>query len=383
MLEPGDADYWTHLGLYKQWGADDSGNHRAIYYLQRATRTNPRSAELWADLAGADQASGNTAGALEAYREAQRNYPISSKVAWEYGSFLVYNRNFSQGYAEIKRALLVNPGLAPSAVSECWRVNPDITSILDRVLPAQANYYRAAMDFFLSRHLLEPAVAVWNRQLTLGRPTEMAQAVLLVNALIDHNLMPGAERTWQQALKATHWPQDRTNRDSLIFNGGFEHEITNGGFGWRENLTSDVRFGVDRYVVHSGSAALRIDFEGKTNVNFQNLFQLVPAEPRKRYRFSAYVRTQKLSTDQGVRFKLFDPRHPSDVHILTPNLTGTNSWTLVRSDVETGSNTNLLEIELTRSPSWKFDNKIHGTVWVDDISLAPIQTQGKSKSIWK
>jgi hypothetical protein len=32
----------------------------------------------------------------------------------------------------------------------------------------------------------------------------------------------------------------------------------------------------------------------------------------------------------------------------------------------------LLIIALRRVPSWKFDNKLRGTVWVDDVSLVPV-----------
>ncbi len=64
--------------------------------------------------------------------------------------------------------------------------------------------------------------------------------------------------------------------------------------------------------------------------------------------------------------EIVDPRHTSQVQIVTPDVAGTNPWTLVQTDLVTGSQTQLLRITLRRIPSWKFDNKLSGTVWVDD-----------------
>jgi hypothetical protein len=41
----------------------------------------------------------------------------------------------------------------------------------------------------------------------------------------------------------------------------------------------------------------------------------------------------------------------------------------VKADVLTGPDTSLLKIILRRKPSWKFDNKLSGTVWVDDVAM--------------
>ena len=92
------------------------------------------------------------------------------------------------------------------------------------------------------------------------------------------------------------------------------------------------------------------------------------------------MRTEEISTDSGVRFEIIDIRHPSEVQIVTPNVTGTNPWTLVQADVLTGPETNLLKIALRRIPSWKFDNKLSGTVWVDDVRLTPAQVSPKDSS---
>jgi tetratricopeptide (TPR) repeat protein len=375
-LEPGNARYWAHLGLYWQLDMDHQNIQKAIAYFQRAALTDPRSAQRWMNLADAYREAGEPARAEQAYERAQEVYPISADVSWRYGGFLLSHHLLSHGEAEIRRALLIEPSLAAGAVAEIWSANPNVTAMLDKVLPAQSADYLAAQDFFLSQQLLDPALAVWNRQFSLGLAARMADEIPLVNALIDHDRLADARRVWEQALRATSWPRDR-RVDSLVFNGGFEHPIANGGFDWREIPTSAARFSFDSGRAHSGSRSLRIDFDRTTNLDFQGLLQYVSVSPASRYRFSAYLRTERLSTDSGIRFAVFDPHHPSELRVLTPSRVGTSPWKAVETDIVTGRDTDLLEIALRRMPSAKIDNKLGGTVWVDDVALEPVGPAAK------
>ena len=153
------------------------------------------------------------------------------------------------------------------------------------------------------------------------------------------------------------------------FNGGFEHDLLNGAFDWREDPVPGTAFSADRDVVHAGSRALRITFDGSANPDFRNLWEFVPVEPRTGYHFSAYLHVEGISTDSGIRFAVFDN---AALQVLTPEFVGSHPWSLVEADVVTGPQSHLLMIALRRLPSWKFDNKLRGTVWVDDVSLVPV-----------
>jgi type IV pilus assembly protein PilF len=379
-LEPDNAGYWEHLGLYKQWDLVNGDPRQAVRYLERATQINPRSDRAWMELASADEALGDRTGARQAYEKAQADHPISSDVAWRYGSFLLRQGVFVAGFAEIRRALVTDPTLATSAISECWQASPNIGAILDEALPAKSDYYLTAINFLLSQKQFEAALAVWNRLLTLKQPITMAQAIPLVDALMDQNRMDEADQIWQQALEATNWPHNRNEKGQLVFNSGFEHGLVNGGFGWRELPVSGARFSFDSRVRHSGTRSLRIDFDGSANLDFQHVLQYVPVQSKTRYRFSAYVRTEKISTDSGIRFAIYDPRHPAKVQVLTPTMVGTNPWAPVNTGIVTAADTDLLVIALRRIPSWKFDNKLAGTVWVDDVSLVPVEQVSKGNA---
>src|SRR5713226_5365230 len=52
-LEPGNAEYWGRVGISRQWDLSPGGIHEAVRYLQKATQVNPRSSDLWMELADA------------------------------------------------------------------------------------------------------------------------------------------------------------------------------------------------------------------------------------------------------------------------------------------------------------------------------------------
>jgi len=377
-LEPGNAQYWGRLGLYYQWNLENRNLPDAIHYLQRATEINPRSAPLWMDIAALYEAQGDPAATKQAYEMGRRDFPVSPEVAWNYGSFLLRQRNFPSAFAVLRYALMNDSSLEASALSECWHVDPDVAAITDNLLPRQGPYYVRAIRYFLSQHQTDAALFTWTRFLTLSQPVSMLDAIDLINNLMNENRVNDAQQVWNQALQRSAWPRDANENHSLVFNAGFEHYFLNGGFDWRELPISGASYNFDNSVVHSGHRSLRVAFDGSANLNFQHLYQYVPFVSHQRYRFRAYLCTEEITTDSGIRFEIFDPRHQNEVDVSTPDILGTNKWTPVQIDFESGSATHLLEILLRRKPNVGFDNKLRGIVWVDDVSLVPIADATKN-----
>jgi hypothetical protein len=87
------------------------------------------------------------------------------------------------------------------------------------------------------------------------------------------------------------------------------------------------------------------------------------------YRFHAFIRTEALTTDQGIRFRISDTEVPARLDEVFGQFTGSNPWASVDHDLVVAPKTRLLRIEVIRQPSLKFDNKIGGLAWIDDLKL--------------
>lgn len=371
QLERGNAQYWERLGLYNELNLGQRDQSRTADYLRRAAQIHPRSERPWLELAALDEEQGDFSAAKRAYEMAQSDFPISPDVAWRYGSFLLRRGDLSAGFAALRRAIDKDPSLEASALAESWAVDPGADSIADAVLPQKAAYYVRAIRYFLLQKQTGVAFAMWTRLLKLNQPVAMSDAIDLINDLVSEGRINEAHHVWQEALQRSAWP-DSASGTSVLFNGGFEQDVLNGGFDWRELPVNGASYYLDSSVLHSGHRSLRITFDGAANIHFQHIFQYVYVASHQRYQFLAYLRTEGIPAGNGIQFDIFDPLHPEELQILTRALTGNNGWTPVRVDFESGADTQLLEILLCRAPEPVFDNQLRGIVWVDDVSLVTI-----------
>jgi Tetratricopeptide repeat len=377
-VEPGNAAVWDKLGLWEMGNFERPDPAQAIRDLQVAARMNPHSDRIWMDLAEAYEWRGDMTNARACFERAEYAHPDSAEVAWRYGSFLLRAGNRGDAYRKFRQALKIDSGLTRNVISECSRDSGNVGRIFNEALPRNADQYLDAINYFVSEHQADSALAGWNQLIGLRQPLPLRRALPLLDALIDLGRTGEAHRAWEQALEASGWPRDPGGATSAVFNGSFEHDPANGGFDWWMSAPAGTAFDFDSSVFHGGRRSLAIRFEGTTNVDFKNLQQAVFVQPGQIYMFSAYLRTDHVSTDSGIRFDLID--NHSRTHYLTPDFVGTHPWTLVSEHIAAGPETHLLWIVLRRLPSEKFDNKLRGTVWIDDVSLVPLSAEAKAAS---
>lgn len=370
-LEPGNADAWDRLGRFQQWDFQDPDPEAALLDYQRAVREEPQSPYYWIDLANAYEQTGDIPRASEAYERARADYPISAEVAWQYGNFLLRQGHTDEGLKQVRRAVGSDSTLLPLAISRVWLSTHDVNVLLNVVLPLDVGAYFKALDFFQSIHETGSALVVWNRLLSLGKPFPPNSAFSFLDSLIGEDRSEDARKVWLEALHPSGTSHNFQRGNSLIWDGGFTQDFAEGGLGWRWRPSTGVSIDFDAPRVSDGTRSIRLDFGGGNNTDLGAPFQFVPVEPNRLYRFHAYMRTQGITTESGPRFLITDPNHPNSVSVATTGLTGSNPWTPEDADVSTGSQTHFLLVQLYRSPSRLFENKLAGTVWIAEISLVP------------
>jgi tetratricopeptide (TPR) repeat protein len=371
-LIPGDGSAWDRLGRLRQWDFMNSDLPGAIDDYQKALHDDPRSAHFWMDLASAYEASADNARAREAYRQAESVYPASAEVAFHFGNFLLREEEYPAAYAELRRAAHSDPSLLPTAISRAWRSSEDVDELLNDLLPPDTEAYLQALDFFASIHKAEPGLAVWQRLVALGKPFPLDRVSSFFEELISADRADEARVAWFQALVAAGLPHDEPANQNLVWDGGFAHDFTNTGLDWRWTPLPNAQMSVDPESAPNGSRAIRIDFNGGSNLSILAPAQFVPVKPGQRYHFHAYMRTEGITTESGMRFNITDPNHGDALSVQSDNFTGSHPWTPVEADFETGPSTHFILVQLFRAPSKLFENKIEGTVWIADLAVTPL-----------
>ena len=148
-----------------------------------------------------------------------------------------------------------------------------------------------------------------------------------------------------------------------LANVRFEDAPNGGPFDWTMTPSAGVE------VLRKGG--LEIRFLGTSNVDFSNVSQFT-AVSSGRYRFSAEIDAQDVTTDQGPFFHIFDPANPRTLSVESSPVKGTLARSWITLDVPVGPGTQALQIQIERRPSQKFDNKIAGTLHVYQVSLLPV-----------
>jgi tetratricopeptide (TPR) repeat protein len=370
-LEPENAAAWDTLGRFQQLDFVAGDPNQAIIAFQKAIHDNPLSAYYWMNLAGAYESVGDVDHARDAFSHAREVYPLSAQVAWNYGNFLLRQQQLAEGYAEIQLAVRSDPALLPLAISRTWRSNHDVNTLLNQVLPADQEAYFQALDFFASAQQAEAGLTVWQRLISLGKPFSLPHSFQFLDELIREDRAADAVRVWRQALVAASVSNQEPQNGSVIWNGNFAGDFTNGGLGWRWNNPIGTSIDFDAAMGEGKGRSVRLDFGGGNNPDVTQPLEFVPVEPSHTYHFRGYLRTESISTESGMRFFIYDPHHQGAVDLETENLTGTHLWSPAELQVVTAPETHFLVVSLCRNTSRLFDNKLSGTVWIADLTMFP------------
>ena len=371
-LEPRDARNWYLLGRYWQYNLENPDTPKAIRAYQASLAVNPASADTWLDLAMAYESEDKIPAARDAFLHARKAYPLSAEGAWRYGNFLLRQGQLHPAFLEIRHSVEVDPNRGAEAFSRSLRADPDVDEILNEVLPPVSRVYVDVIRDQASDGKTDIAFKVWERLASLHPRLSLQDVFVFVDILKQKKQIQDASRVWDQAVGFAGFSDLQGPAGSVLWDGGFESGITGGGFSWRIPANSPaLQFRLDTQEKHSGKQSLRVIFTGKSNVTFMDLCHYVPVQPDTNYEFSAWARTKALTTDQGVRFRLQPVGDENASAALTSEIHGTQPWTLLKKSWTSGKDTQQVQVCLTRLPSNVGDDKVQGTVWIDDVALVP------------
>ena len=380
QLEPGNARNWFLLGRYVQYSFEDADPRRAISSYIKSLEIDPRATSTWLELAAAYESEGNEVAARNAFVNAKRTYPLSAEASWRYGNFLLRQGELEPAFAEIRHSVEADPGRATEAVSRCLRVEPDTNVILDRVLPAKGDIYMTVMGALARDRQTDNALKTWARIVAMHPKIVLSSDVFeLVMQLRETGRQREAHQVWVQAVELAGLAQLEGPRNSMVWDGGFESDVTGPAYAWHFAKTSrSAQIGFDAQEKYSGKRSLRLSFDGSSDIAFEDVCQIVPAEAGRAYELSVWMKSKDVTTDQGVRIELRSVIAGGNGAVTT-DIRGTQPWTRFATVWPATKEGQEVQICLRRYPSDQEDNKIRGTVWVDDVALTPIPKSGAKK----
>jgi tetratricopeptide (TPR) repeat protein len=370
-LEPRNYEYWQRLGQYEEGNLENQDFDLARKYFQKAIALNPGATDSWMGLGEIEEASGNFAEAQAAYLQAKKSYPSSSEPAWRYGNFLIRRGKQTQAYAEIRRALEADPKLAAQAFTRVYRFNPDINEIFNAVLPADPAVYLEVVLEAVNQKQLTVAKAAWARLIALHPKLSIQDIDMLVSRLGLAGELSEARRIWDEGTATMDLPPFYRRENSVVWDPSFESDVNGYSFTWHHQpMVQQVAIALDKTERHSGAQSLRLSFDGKHNPKLDAACTFAAVQPGGNYEFSGWIKTNKITTDHGIGFRLRSVED-TGIPVSTQEIHGTNPWTLVSQGWVAGPHTQTVEICVIREQGYDTDIHISGKAWIDDVNLVP------------
>lgn len=346
------------------------GFHALTPVFVAAMERNSASPFRWCDVGEAFEATGDRERAEYCYRRAATLGPGDANILYAIADYYARIQDSARAVPPLAAILRLSTGdrvLTENVFAYLERVEARKNGLLEQAIPNE-NAGRAYLRYLIGEDDAVAASEVW----TLARKRGYDDDTLTVDYtafLLNRKQFDSAARVWSAHFAD---PRDGDSKSPLVFNGGFEREFTGGALDWRFEGVNGVTMQRDRLSSSEGDYSLRLEFSGNDNPDFHHLSQLVLVPPG-RYRFEAQMRTDKITSDEGVRFRIQAAESKLSLSVETPALAGTNDWQQTTATFEVPPGVRMLSVQLERRRSIRIDNQLTGTVWIDAVKLTKLQ----------
>ena len=244
----------------------------------------------------------------------------------------------------------------------------NVSDVLRFGLPQNQRPALAFLSYLIRNGKLDDAQLLWRWMLTRNF-ADAHGASEYVSFLLAKRQAGDAATAWKDYLGPRAGGYGESD---YVFNGGFETESSGSQLDWRVEPTDGVEVARDNVKPDAGQWSLRVRFDGKHNVTDTGVRQTVVLR-RGSYRFRARIRTEGLTTDKGIRFRIAPVGRGQSAEQNRNDWLGTNSWSTVEIPFSVSVDEAVYVIQFVREPSLKFDSLIAGTLWIDEVRIKHAQ----------
>ena len=350
-------------GYRQLWDGTPEQVRASVETLRRAVFENPASAYRWLDLADALLQNGRVKQASYCYRRAVELGPTSPPILFRAASFHLTAKEEAHGLSLMSRILEQIRSYDQPIFSFYGALGLPTEQVLQQGIPRRAGPARSYLLFTLRHNNGRGAGVIWQWLSARGFADEQTLGTHIDFLLEAKEYGKAAEVFASYAHESSGYV-----KGNEVFNGGFEREPLGVALGWRIRNSSNVNVERDAEISQTGRWSLRVRFNGRENVSFSDVTQQLALDPG-RFRFSADLRTKEITTDQGVGFRIFCAEAPARLDTRTQTVAGSTEWRTLRASFTVSQKCRLVTLAAVREKSWKFDNKIAGTAWIDNVLI--------------
>ena len=333
----------------------DQQPEKAADYFRQAIARNVLFIDAWLRLAECQAATGNEVNARATLAfVARMTDPV---LRWKWPQMVLASQlGMNDRFYRNANDLLTRRTLEQDTLQLLHtHLDGDPSAVLEILEPQNLTAY---LEWLMRWGMAEGSLVVW-QAMTKNQSPDENLALRYAHFLLGHKRIDQSVEIWKQY----------TGGGGLT-NPGFEDRITSRGFDWRIATEKEGNWELKRVYSESaqGNYAIRIKFNGRSNIAFHHLYQIVAVSPNTRYRLRYAWKAMGITTDQGPFLEIlgYDKR---GVYATGTMMTGTHRWHDGSIDFTVPDDCHAVVVRLRRKTSMRFDSKIRGKLWVDDFRL--------------
>lgn len=338
--------------------------------LQTVTR-DPASPQHWCELGEALARAGDFTAAEYAYLRGGELGPHSPAILLDLGDFYVNAGKYRLALPYLSELLKISREPADGYMANVFEyyATMDVRGKgwFDAAIP-DGEAARAWLNYIIFYNKDRSVTDLWEWAVSRGFVDD-GTTVSYTNFLLRREQFDAAALAWAKHFRGRGYD---CIGSSCIFNGDFEHEPSGGPFDWHVDEAKGITAERDRVTRYEGQYSLRLDFTGNDNPFYQGVKELVAVEPG-RYRLEGYVRTSRITGDEGIRFRANGTTRTQSIQAETPAAGGTEGWKRLSAEFLVPEGVRELDVRVIRRKSLRIDNQITGTAWIDSVRLTRLR----------
>ena len=326
----------------------------ALNLFRRAVSKNFCHLDAWLKMGEIEATRGNRRKAMDILKFTDQVAPNVYSWKWRQ-TLLAHNLGLEQIFLRNINYLIPFPKSRQNALFMLDQAyGEDSAQILETL--AHDNYI-SYLYWLLGGRRVDDAQTVW-QALDDHEKEQPALLSRYVHFLLHNKRVADAKAVWRQA---GHFG---------IINPKFEEAMINQGFGWRFfNPKTEASMIKRKYLLQSEREyVLQVTFSGQQNLGFSHFFQILPADPGKKYRIGWDWKSRQLTTDQRPFIEIYG-FECKGLYVRGSMLPGSTDWHEAAIEFEVPEDCEAVGIRLRRLPSKRFDSKISGMLWMDNFSM--------------
>jgi hypothetical protein len=344
--------------LYGRRAFLEGRTEAAERYFERAISQNVLYVEAWLRLAETQMSRGQDAFARQVSTTLEELTQQVARWKWDQ-ALLARELGQEEIFTETINLLVSDSRRGNDAL---WlletHLDRETPAVVDRLVPEnRETYFRWLMRW----RRAEDAILAWKALAPEKRADETLR-LSFIHFLVGNDRLAFARQLWMPS-----------GDPPGVTNPGFEEPLTRMGFDWRFTDRED-EWSIRQTSVraHSGRKALEVRFYGSSNSYFAHLYQMVPVSPGAAYRLTYWWKALQITSDKGIFVEVVG-KDCRGLNERGPMIVGSQDWRQVSVDFETPEDCLAVVIRFRREKSRRFDNKINGVLWLDDVVLQPLE----------